>query len=194
AVSFQIIGPLTAGAFTPPPAIEGLPIVNFTAFHFTDANAFARSEEHRVGVDWGDGTPETILTSSASSAGQIVANPGGGFDVQISHAYQDELTNATFPVTVEEKDGGVTPIQGSTDSFVVADAPLTAGAFTPPLATKGVPITNFTAFHFTDANPFATIAEYTATVQWGDGTSSVLTGNPSVNGQIVANPGGGFDV
>ena len=39
---------------------------------------------------------------------------------------------------------------------------------------------------FTDANPLTTADEFTATINWGDGTSS--------SGTVVADDGGGFDV
>jgi hypothetical protein len=44
---------------------------------------------------------------------------------------------------------------------------------------------------FGDADPGGAAGDYTATVQWGDGTSSTLTAS---GGGIVANPGGGFSV
>jgi hypothetical protein len=81
----------------------------------------------------------------------------------------------------------------ATSSATVADAPLTAGAITPPTATEGTEFTNKRLFHFTDANPDPDITDFTATVTWGDGTSSTLTSTPSDNGQIVA-CGDGFDV
>jgi hypothetical protein len=48
-------------------------------------------------------------------------------------------------------------------------------------------------FHFTDGNPLATAADFTATVHWGDGASNTSAdGTGSVF--VVANPLGGFDV
>src|SRR5262249_25890138 len=45
----------------------------------------------------------------------------------------------------------------------------------------------------TDANPRATAADYTAVVNWGDGSSdSSAAAHPAV--WVVANPNGGFDV
>src|SRR5262249_9438474 len=52
-----------------------------------------------------------------------------------------------------------------TGTITVADAPLTAGALTPPVATEGQPFSNVTIFHFTDADPAGTASDYTATVQ-----------------------------
>src|SRR5262249_39555188 len=75
----------------------------------------------------------------------------------------------------------------------VADAALSAGPLTPPSATEGVPTGNAVVFHFTDANPRATAADYTAVVNWGDGSSdSSAAAHPAV--WAVANPHGGFDV
>src|SRR6202043_453186 len=75
--------------------------------------------------------------------------------------------------------------------FSVADAALTAGAFTPPVATEGAAFSNTVVFHFTDADPAGTASDYVATVQTGDATLTSAA-NP-LNVQIVAN-GGGFDV
>ncbi len=48
-------------------------------------------------------------------------------------------------------------------------------------------------FHFTDADPLATAADFSATVNWGDGVSNNLTdGDNAV--YVVADPAGGFDV
>src|SRR5207302_916324 len=41
--------------------------------------------------------------------------------------------------------------------------------------------------HFTDANPTPSISDFTATINWGDGSI------PSA-GTIAVSPGGGFDV
>ena len=79
-------------------------------------------------------------------------------------------------------------------SEVVSDAPLTAGALTPPAATEGQPFSG-TVFHFTDADPSATASDYTATITWGDGAVSTVTSTATADGQIVANTTtGGFDV
>ncbi len=81
--------------------------------------------------------------------------------------------------------GGATT--GASDtSFSVADAPLTAGALTPPAATQDVAFSNVLLFHFTDADPNATAGEYTAVITWGDGNTSTVTSTAGAYGQIVA--------
>ena len=75
-------------------------------------------------VTRGDGTSAT-LTSTPSANGQIVAHTGGGFDVQLSYTYAEELTNQTFSVQVS--DAGGASASTSSSAFSVADAGLTAG-------------------------------------------------------------------
>src|SRR5438132_85745 len=82
----------------------------------------------------------------------------------------------------------------STSTFSVADAPLTAGALTPPTPTEGAAVSNAVLFHFTDADPNGTASDYTAVITWGDGSTSNVTSTASAGGQVVAHAGGGFDV
>ena len=56
-----------------------------------------------------------------------------------------------------------------------ADAALTAGAFTPPLATEGAAVSNAVVFHFSDADPNGTASDYVATVNTGDAEPGELT-------------------
>src|SRR5207302_583069 len=71
-------------------------------------------------------------------------------------------------------------------SLSVTDAALTASGKTLT-ATEGaaIPMTTVVA-HFTDADPHGTASNYSATVDWKDGSTS--------NGTVVANGSGGFDV
>src|SRR5260221_14631462 len=67
----------------------------------------------------------------------------------------------------------------------IADAALSASANNIS-ATEGASTGTLTVAHFTDADPAGTLTDYTATITWGDGTTSA--------GTIVTNAGGGFDV
>ena len=119
-------------------------------------------------VTVGDGKTVT-LTSAAGPNGQIVAG-GGGFDVNLSYTYAEALTAATFGVTVFDTGDGRAlddPSDSTTSGvapFDIADAPLdsTPADLTPPMATEGAPLVNVTVFHFTDENPEATAADYSA--------------------------------
>ena len=189
---------LTENSFTPPVATEGAPFSG-TVFNFSDADPNGTASDYTAVVVLGDGNTVT-LTSTASADGQIVADGSGGFNVNLSHTYLEELSAQTFSVTVYDNGDGrlITDpsnsvVSASTSHFTVADAPLTAGALTPPVATEGAQFTNVQLFHFTDADPNGEASDYTATITWGDGSTSVVTSDPSADGQIVAN-GGGFDV
>lgn len=184
-------GTLAVGTLTPPAAVEGTTYTNVTVSHFLDANPTAKAGDYTALVTLGDGTNVT-LNSTPTANGRIIADPGGGFDVQISHVYLKTLANATFTVQVNGPNGQSTSI--STNTFSVADAPLTAGKLTPPAAVQNVPIKNATIFHFTDGNPLATADAFTAVVTLGDGHRATLTSTVNQFGRITANPTGGFDV
>ena len=180
---------LSAGALTPPTAVEGQSFANVTVFHFSDSDPAGAVSDYSALVTLGDGNSVT-LTSTASASGQIVANAGGGFDVQLSYTYGEELSGKTFSVVVSDSGGATT--SGTTSSFSVADAALTAGALTPPTAVEGQAFSNVTVFHFSDADPAGTASDYSALVTLGDGNTVTLTSTASGNGQIVAHTGGGF--
>ncbi len=64
----------------------------------------------------------------------------------------------------------------------------------PPLSATGVSVSgmagvklNVTVAKFTDADPHRVVSDYTATINWGDGSSSVA-------GTVSAAAGGGFEV
>ena len=121
---------LRVGSFTPPAnAVEGQSFTNLTVLHFTDDDPNGSVGDYTAVVTLGDGHQVT-LTSTPSGNGQIVTNTGGGFDVQLSYTYAEELTNATFAVQVYDTVDGRTvsnPSDSSagysTNSFSVADAP-----------------------------------------------------------------------
>jgi hypothetical protein len=144
---------------------------------FADANPQANS--WTVDVTWGDNSSDTVLTTSSQ----------GGLG-SATHTFAEE---GTYTVTVTVRDGNGDSSRASFQ-VAVADAALTAGALTPPVATEGQAFSNVTVFHFTDADPNGTASDYTAVVTLGDGNQVTLTSTASANGQIVAHSGGGFDV
>ena len=162
--------PLTAGALTITAGVEGA-TTSQLSFGFTDANPATVAADYTATIDWGDTT---------TSAGTITSAPGGGFTVHGTHQYADE---GTFPVVVT-----VTSTGGSTTSAtghaLVTDAPLTAGTLTITNGLVGATPANLT-FGFTDANPAAPVSDFTATINWGDSTTTAGT---------VAAAGTGFTV
>src|SRR5207244_7474876 len=107
---------LAAGAFTPPVATEGAAFSNVVVFHFTDADPAGTADDYTATVVTGDAT----LTSAANPGSvQVVAHSGGGFDVQLSYTYAEELTGQTFSVSVTDHNATAS---ARTGTFRVPDA------------------------------------------------------------------------
>ena len=120
-------------------------------------------------IAWGDGqtSPGSISIPNANA-------------VSGSHAYSEEGTYA-LNVTVTDSTGATATGAASTS---VADAALTVtGASVSAVEGAGV---SGTVASFTDADPTAAVSDYSATINWGDQTSSA--------GTVTANGSGGFVV
>ena len=154
---------------------EGVAISGATVATFTDANPNATASDFTATINWGDGT---------STAGTVVAQTTGGFAVDGTHTYADE-GNYTVGVTINDVGSGTT---SATSTAKVADAALIAQS--PGLIlgdSEEAPIIPraITVATFTDANPNATASDFTATINWGDGTTTTGT---------VVEQNGGFAV
>ena len=104
-----------------------------------------------IGVSWGDGT-----TSAATISGSSILG---------THTYAEE---GSYSATVTITDAGGSSATGA-DAGTIGDA---------ALAVKGISIKasrrqSFTkrVASFTDADPSGKLGDYTATVNWGDGTA-----------------------
>jgi ELWxxDGT repeat protein len=130
-----------------------------TVATFTDPAGAQPVGTYNAQVDWGDGS---------SSTGTVASTPQG-LVIAGSHTYAEE---GTYTVTVSIAKGGGLPNQ-VTATMKVADAPIWAGreflrttegkAFTGTVAT------------ITDGNPLGKAGDFTATIKWGDGTTSTGT-------------------
>lgn len=144
-----------------------------TVATFTDPDPNGLASDYIASIDWGDG--------SSTATGAISKGADGTFTVTGSHTYVDE-GSYTAVVTVTDDDvayNTATVRAGAT----VADA---------ALAAKGIDFlsinpVNQTLATFTDGNPLGAVADFTATIDWGDGTA--LT-----TGQIAGVSGGPFSV
>ncbi len=115
-------------------------------------------------VNWGDG--------STSSGSITQATSGGPYTVSGTHTYADEGTFATG-VTVTDNQLALNTATAA-GTATIADASITVtgttvapqttnAAFTVPVAT------------FTDGNPTTPLGDFTASIDWGDGTTSAGT-------------------
>ena len=124
-------------------------------------------------MDWGDGDANDTATT-------IVAN-GGQFDVFANHAYMD-AGSATYTVTVTGAGGGTI---SDSATITVANASLNSAGLTIH-PTEGAAFNGAVA-DFTDANIRAASGDFTATIDWGDGSGTT-------SGTIVSDGNGDFQV
>jgi hypothetical protein len=151
--------------------VEGAPFSG-TVATFTDPDPNATASEYSATIDWGDGPP---------TAGAITGPTGGPFTVSGTHTYKEE---GTYAVTVVITDVD-TPTNNATahSTAHVADAQIAATCAAPgvsPMSFSGPVAT------LTDANPFAPQTDFTATIHWGDMSSS--------SGTVTGPTGGPFTV
>lgn len=116
-------------------------------------------------IDWGDGSPSSNVPVPAGA-------------VAGTHTYAEEGSYA-LTVVVHDLDGSVT-IGGTA---TVADAPLSAQAASFSVAKK----TAFrrTVASFTDADPNGAAFDFTATIVWGDGSTSAGVVSAASGGFVV---------
>src|SRR5205823_14171442 len=145
--------------------VVGAPFSNLVVATFTDTNPDAAASDFTSSVDWGDGT---------QSQG-TVQKVQGRFQILGGHTYSRVRS---FPVSVTihhlDKSGAPNGATATAPSQAhVIDAALT-GAPNPITAVVGVPFAGPVA-SFSDPNPFAVASDFTATISWGDGTTSAGT-------------------
>jgi hypothetical protein len=147
---------LTTVSSTPVSAVEG---AKFSAQlgTFFDPDLGATTGDYTVTITWGD---------HSSSAGTVTALGNGLFAVNGTHTYGEE---GKYTSSWLVQDAGGATATGSANAKV-ADAPLQGTGKTlsvkPPTFTfSGVVAT------FADADPGGVLADYAATIAWGDGTS-----------------------
>jgi PKD repeat protein len=160
---------LAPGALTTTGGIEGVS-PGGASFQFTDANSFATASDFSAAISWGD----------ASTSTGVVSGPmGGPFTVTGSHQYAEE-GSYSVKVAVADDGGSTTSANGTA---TVADAALKASCATP---TVSVPMFTGNIATFVDANSGATAADFTATINWGDASTST--------GTVTGPSGGTFTV
>ncbi|MCY2953695.1 MAG: proprotein convertase P-domain-containing protein [Planctomycetota bacterium] len=143
-------------------ATEGAASTEQTVATFTDPAGAEGLSDYSAVIDWGDGS---------TSAGVITVNAGSLFAVKGSHTYSEE---GTYPISTTISHDAA-PTASATSTARVSDlAVIVTGGFT--MATPdGDPLTNKVVATFTDpGDPLGVepLTDYSATIAWGDGTTS----------------------
>jgi hypothetical protein len=123
---------------------------------FSDANPNAQASDFTAVITWGDGH---------QSNGLITKNAAGGFDVSGTNTY---ATTGVFPVNVDVQDFGGALLSINNTAQVVTRTLAVTG--TPVVIAKGVVANNVQVATFTDSAGPQAVGNYTASIDWGDGT------------------------
>ncbi len=170
--------PGSAGAtvISPSPinfAVAEQSVFNDAVATFTDDNPNASPTDFTATIDWGDGTPATEGSIGSNSAAFVVIG---------QHTYADE---GSFTLTVTISD--VSPGTGTATTHptgTVSEADVLSGTGISFSAPSGVSFTT-TVATFSDTLTSADASDFTATIDWGDATTSAGT---------VTGGGGAFQV
>ncbi|HMC67637.1 MAG TPA: Ig-like domain-containing protein, partial [Mycobacteriales bacterium] len=139
---------------------------------FADADSAAVAGEYTATINWGD---------TLSSAGTVSGPTGGPFTVSGSHTYAEE---GTYTATVTITDADFSANNATVHpTATVADAALTSSC---AAASNSSTSFNGPVASLTDADPGGIVADYTATINWGDLSSS--------SGTVSGPSGGPFTV
>jgi PKD repeat protein len=152
----------------PSSGLEGAPIGAGSSIATFDDPAGAEAvDSYTAMVDWGDGT---------TSPGTVVNSGGTTFAVNApSHTYLEE---GTYTVTISIAHQDLAPVTTSGQAIAIADRPITnlASANLPASGVEGASIGIVTGIaSFSDPGGADAAGDYSATVDWGDGTIAVGT-------------------
>jgi len=174
---FSLFGSLQPASDTTPLTATGASLSATEGFTFQGTvaalTAAAAASDFTATIDWGDGTSTT--TGSVTSSGN------GGFLVAGHHVYAEQ-GSFNVVVTVTDKNNNTLAANNNTitaaDTVKVADAPLLAVGNEIDVS-QGVTASNVTVASFVDTGGADAVGDYTATIDWGDGTTT--TGTVSIS-------------
>jgi hypothetical protein len=157
-----------------------------TTATFSDGDTADTASAFIATIDWGDGTttPGTVTGSN------------GLFSVQGTHAYSDEGNFATTTTVTRTADSSHLTITGSVSAAEADSLILAPNSFT---ANPGQALNNVPVATFSDTFTGNTASDFSATINWGDGTFSAgtVTGSGAlftVSGSHTYTSGGSFSV
>ena len=162
--------PLTASPVTVN-GTEGAPLTNVDVATFTDADPFGTAGDFLATIDWGDGTPVTAGTDRPGRRGDL-PRPGQ------PHLHRGERDGFSVAVSIVDnggRPGRQRPHQqhghGHQHGHIM-QSPLLPVA-NAVVATEGTAVPAGTPLAtFTDTGGADPVGDYTATINWGDGSGA----------------------
>lgn len=157
-VTVTVGNQVLAAQATPVSGVAGqaidAPIATFTASIPYPAGAFTAT------IQWGDGT---------TSQGTVTAGTSGNYTVTTNNKTFDRFGSYTPSITITDTVSGRTA--GANTTATIADAPISAqfAASAPVPASR---VFSGALAVFADANAKALASDLSATIQWGDGTTT----------------------
>jgi hypothetical protein len=148
--------PLSGTSVTATPT-EGASFTG-TVASFTDPDTTESTSDYTAVITWDDGT---------TSAGTLTSSGNGQFSISGTHTYAEE---GSQPIVVTVTHETTTLTIDSTASISDAALSSTGNSFSNANAV-GQSIT-VTLASFTDADPQGTQSDYSAVINWGDGSTS----------------------
>jgi phosphodiesterase/alkaline phosphatase D-like protein len=154
--------------------------------------------EYSAVIDWGDGSPTTTVDSTSGGITLLGSGPGGVWAVNSSHVYGEE-EGSPFTITVSViHDALPATVPLATDSIVVNDPGVTLASVAGLTPIEATSTGTVEVARFTDpGNPSGTLdvagTEYSAVIDWGDGTPTT-TVDSTAGGIILVSSGAGGSV
>jgi hypothetical protein len=139
----------------------------------TDGDSKDMANEYQATINWGDG---------ATTPGTVSGPDGGPYNVNGSHMYTEE---GSYPVKVHVTDTDSSNTADAASTASVADATLFNGTCSvPPVILQAYSGPTGT---FNDNNAFGMSTDFTATINWGDGTTTSGTVTGAGSGPYTVN-------
>ncbi|HEV3340247.1 MAG TPA: DUF4214 domain-containing protein [Pirellulales bacterium] len=156
---------LVAGTLATVTVTEGATFAGTVATFINATNLPNPASDFTATINWGDGTTGTGVVSGG--AGAVLTVSG-------SHTYADE---GSFTITVALADDapGTASATTSTTATVTEADTLVAGAAATLTPTEGATFTGTLATFTNTTNPTNPASDFTATINWGDGSTGVGT-------------------
>ncbi len=156
--NWLVNAPLLTVQASPVSAVEGNDTGSITVATFTTPDLNSQASDFTAMIDWGDGSSDV----------GTVSGQNGSFTVTDDHVYDK---TGSYPVSVIIADGNGWNATASTAATITASPLDVTGGF--DLGSLQKQSSSLTLATFTSGNPNLTAANFTATIDWGDGSGAL---------------------